>query len=135
MFSNNSLSKICQQFYCEKCDYATSKKSSYIDHLNSKKHNKSIISNEILPIFCHTFICTNCNKKYKDNSGLWRHKKTCLSNKEEIIKSTQNTGITPEMFYDLLNQNNELTKQLIELSKEKLNDLHLPKNCRLINLD
>ena len=24
-----------------------------------------------------THICSNCNKQYKDNSGLWRHSKKC----------------------------------------------------------
>ena len=72
MFSNKNLLKICPKFYCETCDYGTSKKSSYNDHLISSKHVKSMNSNEILPKICSSNICNKCNKKYKDNSGLWR---------------------------------------------------------------
>ncbi len=78
MDSNKNLPKFCSKFYCEICDYGTCKKSSYDDHLVSTKHAKSMIGNEILPKFCSEFICPNCSKKYKDNSGLWRHKKRCI---------------------------------------------------------
>ena len=70
MFSNKIMPKLCSNFYCENCDYGTSKKSSYDNHLASAKHLKSMVSNEILPKFCSEFICPNCSKKYKDNSGL-----------------------------------------------------------------
>ena len=57
------MPKICSKFYCEICDYGTSKKSSYDDHLVSAKHIKSMVGNEILPKFCSEFICPNCSKK------------------------------------------------------------------------
>ena len=94
ILSNQNLLKICHKFYCNNCDYGTSKKSSYTDHLNSLKHQKSIIgkqnSNDILPKICSEFICQNCNKKYKDNSGLWRHKKKCNIN--QIINDLEKVG-------------------------------------------
>ena len=46
MFSNKNLPKICSKYSCKKCDYHTSKKSSYDDHLLSAKHNSSIIINK-----------------------------------------------------------------------------------------
>ena len=49
MFSNKNMPELCHKFYCEKCDYGTSKKSSYDDHLLSTKHNKSMILNQNLP--------------------------------------------------------------------------------------
>ena len=85
MFSNKILPKICSKFYCENCDYGTSKKSSYDDHLISNKHIKSITGNKILPKICSEYICDNCEKKYKDNSGLWRHKKKCNQNLNTVI--------------------------------------------------
>ena len=45
MFSNKILPKFCPKFSCKKCDYHTSKKSSYDDHLLSAKHNSEMISN------------------------------------------------------------------------------------------
>ena len=59
MLGNNNLPKICPKFYCKNCDYGTSKKSSYNDHLLSAKHQKRRIGdvletngNTILPKFC-----------------------------------------------------------------------------------
>ena len=65
MDSNKNLPKICSKFYCEICDYGTSKKSSYDDHLVSAKHLKSMVGNEILPKFCSEFICPNCSKNIR----------------------------------------------------------------------
>ena len=79
---NNYLGKLCSKFYCEKCDYYTSKKSSFDNHNNSAKHQKSININENNAKLCSAFVCQTCNKTYKDNSGLWRHKKKCT--KEEL---------------------------------------------------
>ena len=110
MFSNNILPKFCPKFYCEKCHYGTSKKSSYDDHLISKRHNNSITINNILPKFCSGFICNICSKEYKDNSGLWRHKKKCTLDKSEFV--------TNDLVMKLINQNAELQKILIEQSKE-----------------
>ena len=118
MLSNQNLPKICFKYYCEKCDYGTSKKSSYNDHCNSLKHQKSILnkqnSNENLPKKMLQFICQNCNKSYKDNSGLWRHKKKCCI--EEI--NNHEITLTPELIISILQQNKELNEMLIEQNKQ-----------------
>ena len=91
MISNEIMPELCSKFYCKKCDYRTSKKSSYDNHINSNKHTKSMISNQIMPKLCSDFICQICSKKYKDNSGLWRHKKKCNNNiKEEVLDKPEN---------------------------------------------
>ena len=85
MFSNQNQQKISSKFYCIFCDYYTNRKSNYDEHLLSRKHQQSIISNQNQqkiskkqqPIMSK-FYCHNCSKIYKDNSGLWRHKKKCL---------------------------------------------------------
>ena len=90
MVVNQIMPKLCSKFYCDICDYGTSKKSSYDNHLVSAKHLKSMVSNEILPKFCSEFICPNCSKKYKDNSGLWRHKKKCIEKEKEMESNELN---------------------------------------------
>jgi hypothetical protein len=139
MLSNNNLPKFCLKYYCEICDYGTSKKSSYNDHLSSLKHQKSMFSkqnsNENLPEICSKFTCQNCNKSYKDNSGLWRHKKKCCI--EEINKEPNNHEITPELIMSVLQQNKELNQIIIEQNKQN-NDLHnkvleLAKNNSITN--
>jgi hypothetical protein len=133
--SNKILPKICSKYFCKNCDYTTCKKSSYNDHLLSAKHLKSINVNEILPKFCSRFVCQNCNKSYKDNSGLWRHKKKCKEepkkdnedsekhdeNLEEKIKETKNLSqleVITELFQEQLKENKELKELLIEQNKK-----------------
>ena len=54
------------KYYCETCNYDTSKKCNFDSHLLSVKHNQSIVEKS-------TYHCKQCIKTYKDNSGLWRH--------------------------------------------------------------
>ena len=44
---NEIMPKLCSKFYCENCDYGTSKKSSYDNHILSLKHQKSIKETEM----------------------------------------------------------------------------------------
>jgi len=86
-----SCPKVARKFSCDKCDYDTSKKSSYTKHLMTRKHlqltpvnneltnvNLVLIENEPL----HT--CSICTKSYKSRVGLWKHNKVCLCD-ETII--------------------------------------------------
>ena len=104
MIVNQNLPKNCSRFFCEKCDYATGKKSSYDDHLLTLKHRKSTIVNQNLSKTCSKFTCDNCLKKYKDKSGLWRHKKKCSNS--TITEKDEHTD--KELIMLLVKQNTEL---------------------------
>ena len=127
MFSNKKLPKSASKFYCENCDYGTSKKSSYDDHLLTSKHKKSSIFNKNLPKTCSDHTCEICNKKYKDYSGLWRHKKKCtIENNENNEKKENNNevnicesfNITPEIILNVIQQNQEFKGLLMEQNKQ-----------------
>ena len=64
-----------------------------------------------------------CGKKYATHSGLWKHKKTCKSqndtNVENIEQPTNDIIITAKMCYDLMLQNNELSKCILKLMAER----------------
>ena len=68
---NANLLNSAAKFYCKYCDYGTSRKSSYDDHMLSAKHQKSRIGDILetngninLPKICFSkFTCENCNKK------------------------------------------------------------------------
>jgi len=120
MFSNQILPKICPKYFCEKCDYHTSKKSSYDDHLVSAKHQSAMFINQNSAIFCSKFTCSNCSKIYKDNSGLWRHKKKCVPIEipQPVYETPQPSQITTDVILKILKQNEDLQKLLVEQSSK-----------------
>jgi hypothetical protein len=124
------LQKVAPEFYCEFCNYVTSKKSSYNKHLLTAKHK--MLTNDDIKVAksCSEFICSKCNKIYKSRQTLHVHKKKCShvsgENPAKDELKLENTMVLSDpslnlsaIVLDLLKQNNELHKQLIELSKEK----------------
>jgi hypothetical protein len=87
----------------------------------SAKHKKSMDCNEKLPKTCSDFVCKKCNKKYKDNSGLWRHKKKCNDVEnisidiQEIQKSNEIEELKAFMKY-LMQENSEMKSMMLEQS-------------------
>jgi len=140
---DKNLQKFCNKFYCEKCDYNTSRKSSYKDHITSAKHkklsfgDKNINNSAKILQSDKKFICENCNKQYMSRNGLWKHNKICKiesysdseSNNKEINENTY-TGITSETILSILKQNSELQQMLIEQNKTII---ELSKNNQIIN--
>ena len=114
-------------YTCKSCDVKCSYLSDWTRHLTTRKHTVSLNGNSLekKEIKKNEFVCS-CGKKYTSNSGLWKHKKTCNnfdkpedSEFKEQEFDQDNFKITSKMFYDLLKQNNELQKSLIEMSKER----------------
>jgi hypothetical protein len=111
--TTNNNAKICHRFFCEKCEYKTNKKSSFDSHLLSIKHN---LTTPLLPT-CKIYSCSNCSKSFTERAGLWRHrKKICLA-PEKITSLPNNTKQLTDLVMKLIDQNQELSKQLVELSK------------------
>lgn len=120
--------KKVSNFMCSNCDFRCSYMCDWKRHVNTRKHKLSHDGNkmEIEPVKKNEYHECNCGKKYTTNSGLWKHKKICkyenyddnFMNKtmEELPKDFK---LTPQMFYDLLKQNNELQKSLIALAQDK----------------
>lgn len=64
--------------------------------------------------------CTGCSKVYKDYSGLWKHnRKSCIkpANNGAKISSASNTMVNTDLLNKIMEQNQELQKQVFELSK------------------
>ena len=139
------------KYECNNCNYFTSNKADYKKHITTSKHLNNIKkqSQEICGnVEVATIKCFDCNKTFLTNSGLWKHRKKCvveLENlndnqpilnegcdkseyKDEKIENLQNkiipgNSITPEMFMEVLNESKELRNVLIEQNKELQNKL------------
>ena len=83
------LSKNSHEFYCDVCDYYTSRKSDYKKHLKTIKHLENVLPNVTKTLKNSqnsaekVYICEYCDKEYKSRKGLWGHKKKCKPVKEE----------------------------------------------------
>ena len=80
---DKKMSKTSNSYFCQCCDYVTSRKNNWERHLASKKHKKKchlsvtyVQKNEQKT--SKIFSCEQCGKCYKSRNGLWKHKKTCV---------------------------------------------------------
>ena len=114
-------------FLCLECNFKCSKNSEWVRHVETKKHIYRHNGNNLstMEIKKNARLKCVCGKKYTSPSGFWKHKKTCKKISQKKEKSFEEEmihhdfKITPQMFYDLLKQNNELQQALITMSKEK----------------
>ena len=140
MFSNKIQQFSSAKFFCEICDYHTSRKCNYDEHLLTSKHKSAMFSNEKPAISSAKFMCPNCCKFYKDNSGLWRHKKKCLVEDidniiptNQCIIQNQNINQNINQTYEqpnkdnlieyLIKENAEFKTLIMELVKKDNNNL------------
>lgn len=132
----NSSQKIPPTYECKLCDYKTSNKKDFTRHINTIKHKNNINPQEstISSQNCPKHSCLNCGKEYKENSGLWKHKKRCSNEinefyklvKDEIIYSKEQNQ---KMIDYLLKENSEF-KQILEQNKTMI---EMIKNIQLTN--
>ena len=125
---NESLGKLCFKFYCDHCDYGTSKKSSFVNHNHSKRHENTIPTtknNDCDAKLCpKKYLCDCCDKHFNDRAGLWRHKKKCIDKEKDKEKDDDDDnyyeGINIKdkdaLVLHLLKQNGDLHNKLIEMT-------------------
>jgi hypothetical protein len=100
---NEKLVKTSKIFYCEMCDYSTCRHFNLQLHFNSIKHKNNEKTTKLVET-SNAYKCENCNKSHKDRAGLWRHKKSCTSKKDNDT-----------LILTLVNQNAELLKETSEV--------------------
>jgi len=142
---NEIMPKLCSKYYCEICDYGTSKKSSYDNHNLSLKHQKSIKEtemessvNENMPKLCSSkYSCEKCPKEFKNRSGLWKHKQKCNNNNNNSDKiSDQKETEAKELIQYLLKENSEFKQLMIDQNKHMMeqNKNMLDQNKNMLEL-
>ena len=117
---SQEISKI---FFCEDCDYSTSKNSEYKKHLLTNKHINTTKYNTLGIILKKEYIC-DCGKEYNHRASLFNHKKRCKQNEEkDNIKNTdaiiKDEGIKDASISDA---SNNVILLLINENKELIND-------------
>ena len=132
-------------FYnCDKCRYSTSNKTHWNRHIQTEKHGKVLLATDCqqkkhishITSIEPKFGC-ECGKFYTDRSGLWRHRKKCVQSNDAssgvaVVAHDQPSLVT--LIQDMMKQNQELQRQLIELANEKKNVINNTINYNKFNL-
>jgi hypothetical protein len=106
-------------FYCNYCDYKCIKTSDWDRHISTRKHKfRTNLNNFEQKSAKSEFMCKHCNKIYKARNSLWYHEPKCKLNKE-LDNNNNNNNISTELILEIIKQNSELQKHILELSKEK----------------
>jgi hypothetical protein len=86
------------------------------------------------PISTNNFVCV-CGKKYKYDSGYYRHKKKCSQEPIKYSNYEEKIGYLTNVVLDVVKQNNELTRQIIEMStKTNMSNCYNNNNNKTFNL-
>ena len=123
--------KNAEIFSCEKCLFKCSKKSDWNRHISTPKHKNQPFVN-----FSNQFVNQKrqgienqengekkydciCGKKYKDKSGLWRHKKKCFlaDCKNGFLDTEKNKthSLSSGVFFTPKNTDNSVTASSVTL--------------------
>ena len=117
------------KYECTECKYKTANKKDFNKHNLTAKHLrlikylhsvKEILKNEL------KFVC-NCGKEYKHRQSLYTHKQKCnfitKKNTEEINETNKDIDLSDKnLILTLIQQNNELQKQMLEVIKNGTNN-------------
>lgn len=119
------------KFYCKFCDYHSSKKSNYSQHLLSAKHktaeNGNFVPKMETVAFSVTkkFNCLSCGQQYASKSGLWKHSAKCSHKNNtqiflDIIKKDEDVkGFLMDQNMQLIEQNKKLM-ELLQTNKSNM---------------
>ena len=126
MLANKNMQNMLPIFYCEKCDYECSKKSSWSQHILTAKHQKA---NNGLMQATDKYACQKCGVKFKHHSSFCRHKKRC----QETHVKYEDEISDKELIMMLLKQNSQLIEQNAELTKNGINNTNNSHNTNSHN--
>lgn len=104
-------SKIPPKFCCELCDYFTSYSKDYKKHLLTKKHMEMVGNIKEMK---KVLTCKNCEKEFKTNAGLWKHKQKCKTN---AVITQDDEPTDKQLIMMLIKENSELRKEQTDIKE------------------
>jgi hypothetical protein len=109
--------KNSDKYVCVKCNFKCRKKSNFLKHEMTPKHNMTTDGNKVInrkmPHTC------NCRKEYKYASGLSRHKQHCVVDTNDVIYVEEKCDMSINM--GQTNDKESLILALITQNKELMN--------------
>ena len=109
-----------KKYSCEGCIFFTSNKKDFERHLDTKKHKKGFfqyLETDLPQKTQYDTTCEFCKKNYKDRSGLWKHKKSCSKQTEEIVRGEDQLLFLTAMFQAQLKENKDFKEMMLEQNK------------------
>jgi hypothetical protein len=114
-------------FFCEKCNYKTTRKLNYDRHISSQKHNdknKETTKN--------MYQCIICEKQFITNAGLWKHRQICCqvvayNEYDDTHHTLKTTGLSTSV------DQFELIKNELDNMKKLIMNLKPVENNRIEN--
>tara|TARA_Y100000992_G_C20902634_1_gene321664 strand:- start:207 stop:548 length:342 start_codon:yes stop_codon:yes gene_type:complete len=103
-----TLKKTKVEYKCDNCNYMTHNKKDYKRHLKTKKHLRG---GGKIPKPT-VFTCEICNRDYKSNAALYKHKQNC-----EYIPETNYTNYEKKLINKIFDQNKIIIEQNSEILK------------------
>jgi len=108
-FTYQKLQKVAKDFYCKNCDYKCSKKSSWVKHCLTTKHQNTYfyLPNTYQKVANSKLFECECGKNYVHKQSLYNHKKICNFNKN--ISDNDK-----DLIMLLIKENSELKNMMME---------------------
>ena len=124
--ANSFSSKSSNLFICKNCDYSTIRNSQYLRHLQTSKHKNANYANKLLKNANDhiSFICNDCNKTFKHNSSMCRHKKKCKLKKVQKVQKVQNDNLENEDNNNNISFLSNFSKEELEYDVEKIKNMN-----------
>ena len=117
-------------FFCEKCNYSTSRRSQYTRHLSTVKHkNLENDTNDTkkVPKSSTRFQC-ECGKIYNQKQNLYRHRKICKFNEKcneiEDYEEVDKTDKSKELIVKLVEENADIKNMMFKQLESMQNQMH-----------
>jgi hypothetical protein len=132
---HRGIEKEQKKYSCVDCNYHTTYKTDYTRHMAGERHLRII---ELLKNNLNKNQCPNCKKQYDSSSAFCKHKLTCIKksanedthfdesdsdNEDDKVSPTPaspvTNAITPEIVLELIQQNRDLQKIILEQNKNQ----------------